>query len=77
MAHHYSRNARKLSRSRSNRIEGPQSKSIRTALAEERGSAPRWLQQISPRCRGAINSLLVEIVDGEIRYHGPQQGPPK
>ena len=26
------------------------------------------LQQIAA-CRGAINSLLVEIVDGEIRYH--------
>jgi DNA-binding FrmR family transcriptional regulator len=27
------------------------------------------LQQIAA-CRGAINSLLVEIIDGEIRFHG-------
>jgi DNA-binding FrmR family transcriptional regulator len=26
------------------------------------------LQQIAA-CRGAINSLLVEIIDGEIRFH--------
>jgi len=51
---------------RVNRIEG-QIKSIRTALEEERECAT-VLQQIAA-CRGAINSLLVEIVDGEIRYH--------
>jgi len=44
-----------------------QVKSIRTALEEERECAT-VLQQIAA-CRGAINSLLVEIVDGEIRYH--------
>jgi DNA-binding FrmR family transcriptional regulator len=51
---------------RVNRIEG-QVKSIRTALELERECAT-VLQQIAA-CRGAINSLLVEIVDGEIRYH--------
>ncbi len=51
---------------RVNRIEG-QVKSIRTALEQERECAT-VLQQIAA-CRGAINSLLVEIVDGEIRHH--------
>lgn len=51
---------------RINRIEG-QVKSIRTAVEEERDCAG-VLQQIAA-CRGAINSLLVEIIDGEIRYH--------
>ena len=51
---------------RVNRIEG-QVKSIRTALEQDQECAT-VLQQIAA-CRGAINSLLVEIVDGEIRYH--------
>ena len=51
---------------RINRIEG-QVKSIRTAVEEERDCAG-VLQQIAA-CRGAINGLLVEIIDGEIRYH--------
>ncbi len=51
---------------RVNRIEG-QVKSIRTALEQDQDCAT-VLQQIAA-CRGAINSLLVEIVDGEIRYH--------
>ena len=51
---------------RINRIEG-QVKSIRTAVEEERECAT-LLQQIAA-CRGAINGLLVEIVEGEIRYH--------
>jgi DNA-binding FrmR family transcriptional regulator len=51
---------------RINRIEG-QVKSMRIALEQERECAT-ILQQIAA-CRGAINSLLVEIVDGEIRYH--------
>jgi len=51
---------------RVNRIEG-QVKSIRTALEQDKECAT-VLQQIAA-CRGAINSLLVQIVDGEIRYH--------
>ena len=51
---------------RINRIEG-QVKSIRSAVEEERECAT-VLQQIAA-CRGAINGLLVEIVEGEIRYH--------
>lgn len=51
---------------RINRIEG-QVKSIRSALEQDHPCAV-VLQQIAA-CRGAINGLLVEIVDGEIRYH--------
>jgi DNA-binding FrmR family transcriptional regulator len=44
-----------------------------TALCLESTSGRRCdcadvLQQIAA-CRGAINSLLVEIIDGEIRFH--------
>jgi DNA-binding FrmR family transcriptional regulator len=51
---------------RVNRLQG-QLESIRTAVEEERECAD-ILQQIAA-CRGAINSLLVEIIDGEIRFH--------
>jgi DNA-binding FrmR family transcriptional regulator len=51
---------------RVNRLQG-QLQSIRTAIEEERECAD-VLQQIAA-CRGAINSLLVEIIDGEIRFH--------
>jgi DNA-binding FrmR family transcriptional regulator len=51
---------------RVNRIEG-QVKSIRNAL-ENDSECASVLQQIAA-CRGAINSLLVQIIDGEIRFH--------
>ena len=51
---------------RVNRIQG-QLKSIREAIEEER-ECEDVLQQIAA-CRGAVNSLLVEIVEGEIRFH--------
>jgi DNA-binding FrmR family transcriptional regulator len=51
---------------RVNRLQG-QLKSIRSAIEEEEDCAT-VLQQIAA-CRGAINSLLVEIIDGEIRFH--------
>lgn len=51
---------------RVNRIEG-QVKSIRAALEQDK-ECTLVLQQIAA-CRGAINSLLVQIVEGEIRYH--------
>src|SRR5262247_340487 len=51
---------------RVNRLQG-QLESIRSAIAEERDCSD-VLQQIAA-CRGAINSLLVEIIDGEIRFH--------
>ena len=51
---------------RVNRIQG-QVESIRDAIEEERECAD-VLQQIAA-CRGAVNSLLVEIVEGEIRFH--------
>lgn len=51
---------------RVNRIQG-QLESIRAAIEEEKECAS-VLQQIAA-CRGAINSLLVEIIDGEIRFH--------
>jgi DNA-binding FrmR family transcriptional regulator len=64
MAHTSEEQRRLLSRI--NRIEG-QVKSIRTAL-ENNCECGTVLQQIAA-CRGAINSLLVEIIDGEIRFH--------
>jgi DNA-binding FrmR family transcriptional regulator len=51
---------------RVNRIQG-QLQSIREAIEEEEECAD-VLQQIAA-CRGAVNSLLVEIVEGEIRFH--------
>ena len=51
---------------RVNRLQG-QLESIHSAISEERDCAD-VLQQIAA-CRGAINSLLVEIIDGEIRFH--------
>jgi DNA-binding FrmR family transcriptional regulator len=51
---------------RVNRIQG-QLQSIREAIEEEK-ACPEVLQQIAA-CRGAVNSLLVEIVEGEIRFH--------
>jgi FrmR/RcnR family transcriptional regulator, repressor of frmRAB operon len=51
---------------RVNRLQG-QLESIRTAIEDEKDCAS-VLQQIAA-CRGAINSLLVEIIDGEVRYH--------
>lgn len=57
---------RRLLLARVNRIEG-QVKSIRSAL-ENNSECATVLQQIAA-CRGAINSLLVQIIDGEIRFH--------
>lgn len=51
---------------RVNRVQG-QLASIRAAIEEEK-ECSAVLQQIAA-CRGAINSLLVEIIDGEIRFH--------
>jgi DNA-binding FrmR family transcriptional regulator len=51
---------------RVNRIQG-QLEGIRVAIAEEQ-ECTSVLQQIAA-CRGAVNSLLVEIIDGEIRFH--------
>jgi len=51
---------------RVNRVQG-QLESIRAAIEEEKDCSV-VLQQIAA-CRGAINSLLVEIIDGEIRFH--------
>ena len=51
---------------RVNRLQG-QLEGIRIAIEQEQECAS-VLQQIAA-CRGAINSLLVEIIDGEIRFH--------
>jgi len=64
MAH--TREEKKKLLARVNRLQG-QLESIHSAIAEERDCAD-VLQQIAA-CRGAINSLLVEIIDGEIRFH--------
>lgn len=64
MAH--SASEKKALLARVNRIQG-QLASIREAIEEEKECAD-VLQQIAA-CRGAVNSLLVEIVEGEIRFH--------
>jgi DNA-binding FrmR family transcriptional regulator len=51
---------------RVSRIQG-QLNSIREAIELERDCAD-VLQQIAA-CRGAVNGLLVEIVEGEIKFH--------
>jgi DNA-binding FrmR family transcriptional regulator len=51
---------------RVNRIQG-QLQSIREAIEQEKECAD-VLQQIAA-CRGAVNGLLVQIVDGEIKFH--------
>ena len=51
---------------RVNRIQG-QLESIRQAIEGEK-ECEDVLQQIAA-CRGAVNGLLVEIVEGEIRFH--------
>lgn len=51
---------------RINRIQG-QLESIHLAIEEEKDCSD-VLQQIAA-CRGAVNSLLVEIIEGEIRFH--------
>jgi DNA-binding FrmR family transcriptional regulator len=51
---------------RVNRIQG-QLQSIREGIEKEKDCAD-VLQQIAA-CRGAVTSLLVEILEGEIRFH--------
>jgi len=51
---------------RINRIQG-QLQGIKEAIEEER-QCDEVLQQIAA-CRGAMNGLLVEIMEGEIRFH--------
>jgi DNA-binding FrmR family transcriptional regulator len=48
------------------RVQG-QLESIRQAIEEERECA-EVLQQIAA-CRGAMGSLLAEIIEGEIKFH--------
>ncbi len=60
--------------SRVHRIQG-QLNTLEKQLAEE-GDCYRMLQQATA-CRGAINSLIYEIVEGHIRYHivNPDENP--
>ena len=51
---------------RINRMQG-QLQSIRDAIEQDKECAD-VLQQIAA-CRGAVNGLLVEIVEGEIKFH--------
>ncbi len=51
---------------RAHRIRG-QVKAIEKALQEEQDCSS-LLQQIAA-CRGAINGLMSEIMEGEVRYH--------
>jgi len=62
---HLVRDKRKLL-ARVRRIRG-QLDAIEKALAEERGCAPT-LQMIAA-CRGAINGLIAEVVEGHVRFH--------
>jgi len=52
--------------SRVHRVQG-QLEGIRAAIQQERPCG-EVLQQIAA-CRGAMNSLLVEIMEGEIQFH--------
>ena len=51
---------------RINRIQG-QLEGIKDAVTEDRECAA-ILQQVAA-CRGAMNSLMAEIVEGEIKFH--------
>ncbi len=52
-----------------------QLQAVERALAEERDCAV-VLQRIAA-CRGAINGLMAEVIDGHVRYHvlNPDQDP--
>lgn len=58
--------AKKQLNLRINRIQG-QLDAIKDAIQEERDCAS-VLQQVAA-CRGAINGLMAEIVEGEIKCH--------
>lgn len=58
--------AKKELTTRINRIQG-QLDAIKTAVREDRDCAT-VLQQVAA-CRGAINGLMSEIIEGEIRDH--------
>jgi DNA-binding FrmR family transcriptional regulator len=64
MAHTIKNKQKMLDRVR--RIRG-QVEGIERALSEER-DCPEILQTIAA-CRGAINALMAEIIEGHIRFH--------
>jgi FrmR/RcnR family transcriptional regulator, repressor of frmRAB operon len=70
---HIIRDKTKL-RNRISRIPG-QLNAIETALDEERDCSV--ILQTIAACRGAINGLMAEIMEGHIRYHvvDPDQDP--
>ena len=51
---------------RINRVQG-QLEGIKDAISQDQDCAA-ILQQVAA-CRGAINGLMAEIVEGEIKYH--------
>ena len=62
---HITTNEKELT-TRINRIQG-QLEGIKDAISEDRGCAS-ILQQVAA-CRGAMNSLMAEIIEGEIKSH--------
>ena len=62
---HITANQKELA-TRINRVQG-QLEGIKEAIAQDRDCAA-ILQQVAA-CRGAINGLMAEIVEGEIKYH--------
>ena len=62
---HITTNQKELT-TRINRVQG-QLEGIKEAIAQDQDCAS-ILQQVAA-CRGAINGLMAEIVEGEIKYH--------
>ncbi len=62
---HIVRDKQKL-RNRVRRIRG-QLDAIERAIGEEQGCSP--ILQIIAGCRGAINGLMAEIMQGHVRFH--------
>ncbi len=64
MAHTIRQRKKLLNRIR--RIRG-QAEGVEKALTAEKD--PYFILQMVSACRGALNSLMAEIIEGHIRYH--------
>lgn len=65
MSHTTKNKVQMLSRVR--RIKG-QVEAIERALAEEENECEEILQLVAS-CRGALNGLMAELIEGQLRYH--------
>ena len=68
----HTKNAKEDLLGRTRRIRG-QVEAIERALEEDEDCAS-ILQQIAA-CRGAINGLMAELMEGEVRFHVPRSKP--